>query len=87
MNKITFYIAAIIALLSIQSCSNNIKRKLGLATPGPNEYEVSSNRPLEMPPHFNLEEIDNLKSSGRNDEANSKLNDAQKSLLKELEAQ
>ena len=40
--------------LSIVSCSNKIKQKIGVATTGPDEYQVQRMKSLEVPPNFNL---------------------------------
>lgn len=40
--------------LAIASCSNKFKQKVGLATIGPNEYQVQKFKSLEIPPHYEL---------------------------------
>ncbi|RTK92129.1 MAG: DUF3035 domain-containing protein [Rickettsiales bacterium] len=45
------------ALLLTVSCSNKTKKTLGLIETIPDEYQVTRNKPLEVPPHYNLEEI------------------------------
>lgn len=43
-----------LAALSVTGCSENIKERLGLATPSPDEYRVTSHAPLAVPPEFDL---------------------------------
>ncbi|MEY3196784.1 MAG: hypothetical protein RLZZ59_150 [Pseudomonadota bacterium] len=51
------------SLLLLSACSNRMKQKIGIATSGPNEYAVEKNRPLEVPPHFDLPEPKSLQIS------------------------
>jgi hypothetical protein len=44
--------------LCLESCSHNLKKKMGLVDNAPNETKVIKNKPLEMPPHFELEKIE-----------------------------
>ncbi len=39
---------------SITSCSDKMKVKAGLSKEAPNEYEVRSHKPLEVPPHYEI---------------------------------
>jgi len=48
------YIFIIATMLVLSACSNKIKQKLGVVTTGPNEYAVEKQRPLEIPPHYDL---------------------------------
>ncbi len=48
------YILIITSLLVFSGCSNKMKQKIGLATTGPNEYAVERQKPLEVPPHYDL---------------------------------
>lgn len=48
------YIAIMAAALLISSCSQKMKQKLGIVTPGPNEYSVEKGKSLEIPPHYDL---------------------------------
>lgn len=50
----TKYIAMIAAALFISGCTPKMKQKLGIITPGPNEYAVEKNKSLEIPPHYDL---------------------------------
>ncbi len=65
--------------LLLVSCSTKTKHKIGLLNPGPNEYEVTKNKPLEMPPHYNLKESKNSDVTSTNEN----LSKAEKELLKE----
>ena len=47
-------IAIIASILTLAGCSAKNKEKLGLVTTGPNEYEVKTNKPLDVPPHYKL---------------------------------
>jgi Protein of unknown function (DUF3035) len=58
VRKIILFLTAIsFAILFTSACSHKTKKTLGLESSGPNEYSVGKNKPLEMPPHFELEEI------------------------------
>lgn len=46
--------ACAVALLSVSGCGENIKERLGLAAPSPDEYRVTSHAPLAVPPEFEL---------------------------------
>ena len=48
------YIAIIASMLLISGCSQKIKQKLGITTTGPNEYAVEKQKPLEIPPQYDL---------------------------------
>lgn len=50
------FVCIIFIIFFVSSCSSKVQEKLGFATIGPNEYEVSANHPLEMPPHYSLPE-------------------------------
>ena len=41
-------------MLLISGCSQKIKQKLGITTTGPNEYAVEKQKPLEIPPQYDL---------------------------------
>lgn len=49
MKKILLFSAALIALTA---CSKNTKKTLGLTEEMPDEYKVTKNRPLEVPPFY-----------------------------------
>lgn len=74
----------ILALISLNACSNKVKDTLGINSSGPDEYSVGTNKPLEMPPHFNLDDIEKPKENKPHSN-NTDLNKGQASLLKELE--
>ena len=56
--RIFLVIIAILPLLT--ACSKRMKQKIGLVTTGPNEYLVERQKPLEMPPHYDLPEPGSL---------------------------
>jgi len=41
------------------ACNSKVKETIGIVTPGPNEYRVQRNKPLEVPPHYELPEPEN----------------------------
>jgi len=41
----------------ISGCSSKAKQRIGLTNSGPNEYSVTKNKPLEMPPHMEPKEL------------------------------
>jgi hypothetical protein len=47
-------IAIIASIVILAGCSAKNKEKLGLVTTGPNEYAVKTNKPLDVPPHYEL---------------------------------
>jgi len=51
MQKYLFIVAA---MLLVTGCGAKMKQKLGIVTTGPNEYAVEKQRPLEIPPHYDL---------------------------------
>ena len=53
--RISFKVlSAVLCVLLLSACSNRIKQKVGIATTGPDEYQVHRNNPLEVPPHYDL---------------------------------
>lgn len=49
-------ILATAALILLSACSSKAKKTLGLTTSPPDEFQVKSSKPLEVPPHYNLRE-------------------------------
>lgn len=47
-------ILAIASIAILSGCSAKMKEKIGMVTSGPNEYQVQTNKPLDVPPHYNL---------------------------------
>lgn len=47
----------IATLLLSTGCSNKTKTTLGLIETIPDEYQVTRNKPLEVPPHYELEDV------------------------------
>jgi hypothetical protein len=80
--KLAKIIFVSLSLLILQSCSQNLKRKIGFSDSGPNEYSVTKNKPLEMPPHFNIEELEKINRSSDSDLKD--LNPGQRALIESL---
>ncbi|MGV2433448.1 MAG UNVERIFIED_CONTAM: DUF3035 domain-containing protein [Rickettsiaceae bacterium] len=57
------YCVLFVIALTLQGCSNKIKQKIGLTTTGPNEYHTERQRPLEVPPHYDLPAPNSLEST------------------------
>lgn len=70
------------ALLLTISCSNKTKKTLGLIETIPDEYQVTRNKPLEVPPHYNLEDI---ASANSNKITVNSLSDSEKAIIEEAE--
>lgn len=51
MNRALLLVATLILTCS---CSNKMKHAVGIVTPGPDEYKVQKNKPLDVPPHYEL---------------------------------
>lgn len=47
-------ILSIASIAMLSGCSQKTKEKIGLVTTGPDEYQVITNKPLDVPPHYNL---------------------------------
>lgn len=58
MKNIALFLSALSLTMLFTSCSHKTKKNLGLASSGPNEYSVGKNKPLEIPPHFEIEEVE-----------------------------
>jgi hypothetical protein len=88
MIKKTIQIFTIVVIsIFVVSCSHKVKSTLGITTSGPDEYSVSTNKPLEMPPHFTLNEVMNKTSDSHEKDVSvsDSLSAEQKELLKEIE--
>lgn len=80
--KLVMISACAVALIS---CSQNVKKTIGIAHSGPDEYSVIKNKPLEMPPHFDINEIEKTNSDNPSSTTSSEnLNPAEKALLKAI---
>lgn len=77
MKNILFLIAT---TLCITSCSKNLKKTIGLTETLPDEYQSVRKKSLEIPPHFQLKQPENVKQS------NLHLNQSEKDLLKDIES-
>lgn len=71
-------------LLATIGCSNKTKKTLGLIETIPDEYQVTRNKPLEVPPHYNLEEITSTHSNKNTVDA---LSDSEKVIIEEAETE
>jgi len=77
----------LVTLIAATSCSKKIKEKIGVVTPGPDEYRVQRGRALEVPPHYDLPspyKTDNFQSGSDVQEIPTNLNDGEKELIKEM---
>ncbi len=76
-------ILIIIAMLLLTiSCSNKSKETLGLIETIPDEYQVTRNKPLEVPPHYNLDEVVNPKANSNSNT----LSNSEKAIIDEVES-
>lgn len=80
--RIFFLLIAI--FLTLSACNKKIKETIGMATTGPNEYLVKRNRPLEMPPHYELPLVKTLEEKSNNQQVTDQLNDGEKALINEI---
>ncbi len=74
-----------ICAIVVSSCSSAAKKTIGIVHSGPNEYSVIKNKSLEMPPHFEINEIEKERanSNSSHDETRSdNLKPEEKALLK-----
>lgn len=76
MKKILLLSAALIA---VSACSKNTKKTLGLTETLPDEYKVSRNKPLDVPPFY--QSTTTPKQKGKKQKQLSKEEEA---LLKEI---
>jgi hypothetical protein len=67
----------------LSGCSNSTKKMLGITSSGPDEYQVTSNRPLEMPPHFDINSVRKEKDN-REEKSHDSLNSAEQDLLNHI---
>lgn len=80
--KLSFFFAFSVILVS---CSPKAKKTLGLANSGPNEYSVTKNKPLDMPPHFDLKKIEMRVEEKLSSPEAGNFNPGEKALLKALD--
>lgn len=74
-------------LLIVSACSKKVQEKIGIVSPGPNEYLVQRNKTLEMPPHYELPSaapLDQQNSKTLHPKNLDKLNEGEKALLNEI---
>ncbi len=70
-----------VALIAISACSKNTKKTLGLTETLPDEYRVSKNKPLDVPPFY--QSTATPKQKGK--KQTKKLSKEEQALLKEIE--
>lgn len=70
----------IVTAILFSACSNKAKKNIGLIEDMPDEYQVKTVKPLEVPPHYNPKNYDH---SGNKDTHKKKLSKAEQALLKE----
>lgn len=75
MKKILLFSAA---LITLTACSKNAKRTLGITETMPDEYKVTKNRPLEVPPFYQ-----GTSAPKKQKAAKQKLSKEEEALLKE----
>ena len=71
------------SLLVLSACNNKVKETIGVVSSGPNEYKVQRNRPLEVPPHFDLPSVKSDAGSGHN-KSSKELNEGERALVDEM---
>lgn len=73
-------------LLTVSACNNKVKETIGITTAGPDEYVVTRNKSLEMPPHYELPPVqdDSQKIGNDNKKVTKDLNEGEKALIKEI---
>ena len=71
------------SLFALSSCNNKVKETIGVVTPGPNEYRVQRNKPLEVPPHFDLPSVKS-DVDGKDYKSPKELNEGEKALIDEM---
>ena len=72
----------LITLVAATSCSKKIKEKIGVVTPGPDEYKVQRGKALEIPPHYDLPTPgSDYNSQSSATEISANLNEGEKELI------
>lgn len=66
-------------LILATACSSKTKNALGLTETMPDEYQVTRNKSLEVPPHYNATSAKQKAKKGKKN-----LSKAEKALLKEI---
>ena len=66
-------------LILASACSSKTKSALGLTETMPDEYQVTRNKSLEVPPHYRANSTKPIAS-----DAKKKVSKAEKALLKEI---
>lgn len=81
--RIIFLILA--TLIVTTACNKRVKETIGIVTPGPNEYRVQRNKPLEVPPHYELPEPVSAITESTISLKSKNLNEGEKALIEEIE--
>lgn len=80
------FLLLVAVLLVTSACNSKIKETMGITTSGPDEYMVTRNKSLEMPPHYELPPIQTGREKVGSDERVAKdLNEGERALIKEIE--
>lgn len=79
----TFFLL-ITVFLTLTGCNKKIKETIGMVTTGPNEYLVKRNKPLEMPPHYELTLVKTVETTNNDQKGIDKLNEGEKALINEI---
>jgi hypothetical protein len=69
------------ALVALTACSKNAKRTMGLTETLPDEYKVSKNKPLEVPPFYQ----GSAAKKQENKKQEKSMSKEEEALLKEIE--
>lgn len=75
----------IVTILFLSSCNNKVKEKIGLVTPGPNEYQVQPGKSLEIPPHYYLPSPTSSTHNKVIEHIDGNVSNAEKALLDDLD--
>lgn len=78
------YFLLLTSLLFLSACDNKVKETIGVVSPGPNEYMVQRNKPLEAPPHFDLPSSVKSDVDGKDYKSSKELNEGEKALIDEM---
>lgn len=57
MKKVLSLALAAVLVCSVSACGNRTKQKLGLVKRAPNEFLVTSRKPLALPPQYDLRPV------------------------------
>lgn len=89
MKKVLSITLAAVLVCSVSACGNRTKEKLGLVKRAPNEFMVTSRKPLALPPQYDLRPVvdaQEVAPSVDYDEKIQGLSEADKKLLSKVDA-